>query len=151
LLVQRAGIELLGRQAGDHEPRVGTLAQVFRLADQGGPQRIMPQLVVVVEIFVAQSQAKDSLPQQLLDRMFDQFFIAIISETAGQLPDDARLLLDLPQQQPTGIGGDRPPSKRATTSRRPRPWNSNVCWVHCRLLGTLCLHRLPPCYWHKSC
>ena len=65
-------------------------------------------MIVVVEVFVAQSQAEDPLPQQLLDRVFDQFFIAIIDETPGQSANDARLLLDLPQQQSAGIRGDRP-------------------------------------------
>ena len=38
------------------------------LADQRGQQRIVPQLVVIVQIFVAQRQAEDPLPQQFLDR-----------------------------------------------------------------------------------
>jgi hypothetical protein len=98
---------------------------------------------VVVEIFIAQGQAEDPLPEQLLDGMLDQLFITMVGKTLGQLANDARVLLNFSQQQPPRIGGDRsaikaghhlPPTKALETKR---------------LLGTLCLHRLSPCYWHK--
>ena len=77
--------------------------------------------------------------------MFDQFFIAMIGETPGQSADDARMLLDLPQQQSAGIRGDRPTIE--TSHHFPPPEGLKLK----RLLNTLCLHRLPPCYWHKCC
>ena len=88
-------------------PAAAILARGIALADHDGQERIVPQLVVIIEVFVTQGQSEDPLPQKLLDRVFDPFFVAMIGKTLSQLPDDARVLLDLSQQQTTGIRGDR--------------------------------------------
>ena len=48
------------------------------------------------------------LPQQLLDRVFDQPRIPMIPETLSQSGNETRPLLDLSQQQHPCIGGDLP-------------------------------------------
>jgi hypothetical protein len=83
------------------------LATGIRLLDQHRQQGIVPQLLVVVQIFVAQGQTIDSLGYQLLHRMFDQIRISIIGEAAGKLAQDPDALLDLPQQQTTAVSADR--------------------------------------------
>ena len=82
---------------------IGTL-----LLNQHRQQGIIPQLLVIVQIFISQGQPIDSLGHQLLYRMFDQIGIPIIGEAGGKLVEDPNALLDLPQQQTTAIAGDCP-------------------------------------------
>src|SRR5258708_34145824 len=77
------------------------------LSRQRRQQRIFPQLFVIVQIFISQSQPIDSLGDQLLHWMFDQIGVPIIGEAGRKLPEDPNALLDLPQQQTTTIAGDR--------------------------------------------
>jgi hypothetical protein len=76
------------------------------LGDQHGHEGVMPQLVVVVEIFVAQAQTEDALLDQFGQGVFDEVRVAAICETAGKLFDKTKLGFDLPQQQSARIGGD---------------------------------------------
>ncbi|HEV7222464.1 MAG TPA: hypothetical protein VGN42_07170 [Pirellulales bacterium] len=62
-----------------------------------GQQRIAPQFVVIVDVFIAQAEAVDALRQQFFGREFDQFGIAMISKAGGESTDDARPLFDFPQ------------------------------------------------------
>ena len=43
-----------------------------RLADDGGQQRIVAEVVMVVEVLVAQGQAVDPLGDEVLQRVLDQ-------------------------------------------------------------------------------
>lgn len=67
------------------------------LARQHRQQRILPQLIVVVEIFVAQREAVDSLPDQLAHGVLDQRRLPVIAETGRKLAQDAGALLDRAQ------------------------------------------------------
>ena len=58
----------------------------------------MPQLVVVVQILIAQAEGKDALFEQLLDREVDQVGVAKVVKTLRELPHDAAASLDFPQQ-----------------------------------------------------
>jgi hypothetical protein len=51
-----------------------------KLARQHRHQRIEPQLIMVVEIFIAERDAKDPLPDQRADRMLDQVLTAMIAK-----------------------------------------------------------------------
>jgi len=66
----------------------------------------MPELFVIVEVFIPQSQRHHPLQEKFLDGEFDEFFVPMIGETPGKLPDDAEPVLDFPQEQPARIGGD---------------------------------------------
>ena len=66
---------------------------------------------MIIEVFVAQRQAIDSLLHQLSHAMLDLLWIAMVFETPGELPQNTRLLLDLVQQQPTRLGSDGPAVK----------------------------------------
>ena len=89
-------------------------------ADQGGQERIPPELVVVVEILIPHCQAVDPLGYKLLDGVFDQVWVAVVDKTGGKLSQDAGPLFDLAQEQPTGVRTDCSPVEGPTTSRRPR-------------------------------
>ena len=81
------------------------------LAHQRGQERISPQLVVVVQVFVTQGQREDPLLDQVRHRVLDEIGIAKIIEAAGQFGQHPRPGLDLPQQQAARIGRDRPAIK----------------------------------------
>jgi len=81
------------------------------LAHQHGQQGILTELVVIVEVFVAQAQSIHPLGDQFLDGMLDPLRIAVIGETRRELADDAADPLRLPEQQGPGVGGDRPAVK----------------------------------------
>jgi len=70
----------------------------IRLLHQHRQQWIVPQLLVIVQIFVSQGQTIDSLGHQLLQRVLDQIRIPIISETSGKLVQNPDALLDLPKE-----------------------------------------------------
>jgi len=78
----------------------------IRLARKQGKERIVPQTVVVVDVFVSQRQPVDPLGDQLRDAVLHPVRLPMIGEAGGQLPQDAGLALDLPQQQPSGVGRD---------------------------------------------
>ena len=71
----------------------------------------MPQLVVIVQVLVAQRQPIDTLRHQLLDRVLDPHRIAMVTKTGGKLRDDPGALLHLAQQQTARIAGDYAPVK----------------------------------------
>ncbi len=66
--------------------RCAILAPGFKLARQHRHQRVVPQLVVVVEIFVTERDAKDPLPDQRPDRMLDQILPAMIAKAIRKAP-----------------------------------------------------------------
>ena len=72
------------------------LTRHIAFTDQGGQQWIGPQLVVIVQVFVAQSQGKHALLDQFQRGMLDQLRIAEIVEAAGQVGEQTRLSLYLP-------------------------------------------------------
>lgn len=82
------------------------MAERIFLADQNGEQGIVTQLIVIVEIFVSQTQAEDALLEKLFERVLDAIGIAIIGKAACELRDEAELGFDFPQQQSAGIGSD---------------------------------------------
>ena len=53
------------------------------------------QLVVIVEVFIAQRQAEDALPHQRLDLVLDIARVAPIDEAGGKAADQPEALVDL--------------------------------------------------------
>jgi len=102
------------------------------LARQHRQQRIGPELLMIVEILVAQRQTIDSLPHQSRNTMLDPARIAAVLEAAGELPRDARLLLGPMQQQPARLRGNRSSVKvrhhlAATLSSESEAGFSTLC------------------------
>jgi len=63
-------------------------------------QRIVPEFVTIVEVFVAKRNAHHALGEQLFDRVFDQFQVAMVTKTGGELPDHIERLVDFPPSIP---------------------------------------------------
>jgi hypothetical protein len=117
------------------------LAGQIPLADQGCQKHVLPQLIVIIQILVAQSQSVNALSDQFLNRVLGQDRRPVIHEAGGELAEDARPLLDLPQQQPPSIGGD-PPSVKSSGNFSPREGLKFQ-----RTFVTLCNHRAASLLW----
>jgi hypothetical protein len=104
---------------------------------------ILTQLVVVVEVFIAQHQAEDPLPHHRLDPMLDIARVTPVAEAAGKPTNQPQAAIHLAQQQTTRVRGDVATpglrrgrlSKPATTARRSTTSNSNSFVVHSVCIG----------------
>ena len=67
------------------------------LADHRRQQRVQPEAVVVVEVLVAQRQAKHPLAHQFPDAVLNGIGLAVVDELLGQSRQDAGLGLDFGQ------------------------------------------------------
>ncbi len=76
------------------------------LARKQGKERIVSQAVVVVDVLVSQRQPVDALGDQFGDVVLYPVRVPVIGEAGGQLPQDAGLVRNLPQQQRAGVGCD---------------------------------------------
>jgi hypothetical protein len=54
------------------------LAPSCQLASQHGHDRIVPQIIMVVEVLIPQRDAKYALPDQRCDLVFDQFLAPLV-------------------------------------------------------------------------
>ena len=75
-------------------------------AGQQRQQRIAAQLVVIVEIFVAQRQRVDALGEQFRDLVFDELGIAAVFEAVRQPRQQVEAAVDLAQQHGAAVGAD---------------------------------------------
>ena len=79
-----------------------------QLPRQHRKRRVLAQLVVIVEVFIAQRQAEDALPHQGLDLMLDIARVAPIDEAVGKATHQPEAPVDLSQQQRACVRGDVP-------------------------------------------
>ena len=77
-----------------------------QLPRQHRKRPVLAQLVVIVEVLVAQHQAEDPLPHQRLDPVLDVARIAPVGEALGEPTHQSETAVHLPQQQRTRIRGD---------------------------------------------
>ncbi len=129
----------LARQRLPLIPAGAILTSGIRLPHQHGQQRIVTQIVVIVEVFISQTQSVHALSNQFFDRVLDQFRITMIDEAPHKPGDDPRSRLDLPEQQASGIGSDRPSVK--SSDHLPPPQHSKherLDWQLTRINQTLC-------------
>lgn len=108
------------------------------MSGQHRQQGIVPQLLVVVEVLVAQTHGKDPLLEQLLDRELDQLRVAKVVETGGEAAENVRAGLDFPQEQGPRVGSNR----AAVKAGRDFPTGEGLKIK--RRSVTLCSHK-PPC------
>jgi hypothetical protein len=71
------------------------LALRILLADEHGQERVVPQVIVVVDVFLAKAQAEEALLEQFRQRVLNQVGIPVVRETAGELLDEVKVVLDL--------------------------------------------------------
>jgi hypothetical protein len=83
------------------------LAPRIRLLGQYCQQRVAPQLLVVVQVFVTERQRVDSLRDQPPCRVLHLPRRPMVPKTFRKTLNDPRPLFHLPQQQATPIGADR--------------------------------------------
>ena len=97
--------------AAEFQPVQGALASQrlvqFLLARHRRQQWIVAQAVVIVEVFIAQSQTEDPLCQHLLQTMLGHRRIAPVVEALAEPPDHLHLGVGLSQQHHSGVGADR--------------------------------------------
>src|SRR5512135_1348254 len=65
------------------------------LADDGGQQGVAAEVVVIIEVLVAQCQAVDPLGDQIPDGVLDEVGVAMVGEAGGELVKDGGELLGL--------------------------------------------------------
>ena len=86
--------------------RCRVLAGGIGLADDGGQQGVAAEVVVVVEVLVAQRQGVDPLGDEVLEGVLDEVGVAMVGEAGGELAEDAGEFLGLAEQQGAAVGGD---------------------------------------------
>jgi len=118
LLVAAVGV---GPDGGQLQPVEGALAgqrltpiagalpggaRGIELADDGGQQGITAEVVVVVEVFVAQGQGVDPLGHEVRQRVLDEVGLAVVGEAGGELADNGGEVLGRSEQQRAAVGGE---------------------------------------------
>src|SRR3954453_3397401 len=71
-------------------------------------QRIGSQLLVIINVFVAERQTIDPLGQHLLNRMLNPLRLPSVEKTAGESRQQLQPLFSLSQKQRATIGRDGP-------------------------------------------
>ncbi|MGY4286352.1 hypothetical protein ACVWXO_005572 [Bradyrhizobium sp. LM2.7] len=120
------------------------LAPGFKLARQHRHQRVVPQVVVIIEIFVAKRDAKDPLSDQRRDRMLDQVWAAMIAKAIGKAPHQINHPIGGTQKQRSSI-------RRHQASIKGRL--HSPAFHHSKIksfCATLCRHRGAPWIRQKS-
>src|SRR6201981_3009013 len=100
-----------GNRAGEFEPverrLAGNRRTIFaarrKLARQYRHQRLVGQLVVVVEVFVAERDGKDALADQRSHAVLDEFRYPLVIEAAGEALDETHGSIRRSQQQSAPI------------------------------------------------
>ena len=103
-------VPVLGARAQFHPVQRALARQrliQFFPSRQNAEDRIFPQLLVIVDVFVAQRQTVDPLREHLQNRVLDQLLIPPVQKTFRQSRQQIQALVGLPQQQCTAIGTDR--------------------------------------------
>ena len=89
---------------------------------------------MIIDVFVAEREAKQTLDEEAPQGMLAATGIAVISEAGCQMPGQADVPGDGPQQQGPAIGGHPAAVKAARTFRRPCLGRSIV--IQCVFLGS---------------
>ena len=85
----------------------------IQLPTDGGQKWVSAQLIVIVEILVAQTDSDGALSDQLLHRVFYESRISAVDETSGELLEKLPRIFDFPQKQCAGVRSDGPSIKAA--------------------------------------
>src|SRR5690606_17130166 len=107
----RPGKQLQAVQRALAGKRLAVLALRLELAKQHAKQRILAQLIVIVQILISQRQRKQPLAQQRAHRMLDQLWVASVNKTARQAIDQSNRIVRALEQQRSSLRGDPPAIK----------------------------------------
>jgi hypothetical protein len=109
-----------------------------KLARQHRHRRIVAQIVVVDQVFVAESNRKDPLPDQCRHLVLDQLRYTAVGKTRGKPLDQPNHPVRRTQQQPTCVRSDG-----AAVKPRYHPSPLDTCKTK-QIRVTLRLHRVSP-------
>ena len=115
--------------------RGAVLARGRQLARQGRQHRVVAELVMVVEVFVAEREADNPLHHQRLDRMLGVGGMAVVAEAGRQATSQAKHPVRRSQQQGASVTGDGATIK-GCNDRTP----VSTCKLK-SFQATLCRHR----------
>ncbi len=73
-------------------------------ADGQGEDAVGAELVVVVDVLVAQHEAEQALGDQLLEGVFAAAGIAVVAEAAGEAPGEVDMVIGGAEQESAAIG-----------------------------------------------
>jgi hypothetical protein len=118
--------------------RRAVAASRLQLASKHGQHRVMPQLVVVVQVLVSERDAEHALADQGGHLVLDPLRRPRVPEASREALDQADGPVRGPEQQRAGIRGDRPAVKAGDHGAA-----LNGCKLEQRR-ATLRLHRGPP-------
>ena len=105
------------------------------LSRQRLQHRIVPQMIVIVDVLVAQGNAEDALADERRHRVQQSVRIAAVLEAVRQSLNQADRSVRGPEQQPAGVRGDLAAVERAHNPAALR--GSEIK----RILATVCVHR----------
>jgi hypothetical protein len=109
-----------------------------QLAGQHRHCRVVAQLVVIDQIFIAQRNSEHALPDQRRHFVLDQFRRAAVGKTLGKPLDQPDCPICRPQQQGSRIRGDL-----AAVKPRHHRAPFDACKTE-QIRATLCPHRVSP-------
>ena len=99
-----AQLEPVQRRLARH--RRAILAPGFELAGEDRHHRVMPELVVVDQVLIAQRQSEHALADQRLDLVLDQLLAARVAEAGREAIDETDRPIGRAKQQRAGVRSD---------------------------------------------
>ncbi len=131
-----AQLEPVERRLARH--RRAILAPGFELAGEDRHHRVMAELIVVDQVFIAERQSEHPLADQGLDLVLDQLWAARVAEAGGEAIDEADRPISRAKQHRAGVRSDA----SAVKSRHHR--TSFDGFKSKQIRDTVCLHRGAP-------
>jgi hypothetical protein len=95
------------------------------------------QLVVIVDVLVAERDADDPLPDQGRERVHHLVLLAVIRKAPGDPLDQPDCSISVPQQQRASVGGHGTAIERRHHTAPSEAFKLEL------FRGTFCLHRTP--------
>ena len=117
----------------------------FLPSRQNAEDRILPQLLVIVEIFIAQRQTVDPLRDHLQNGVFDQILIPVVEKTLRHARQQIQAFVGLAQQECSAVGTDRAAVEPGHDLPRTAGFKSEAG------LGTLCHSEGRPLFGSNCC
>jgi len=111
------------------------------IAGEDRHHRVVTELIVVDQVFIAERQSEHPLADQCLDLMLDQLRAAKVAEAGREAIDEA--------DRPVGRAKQHPASVRSDASAVERSLNPTAFdrYKSKQIRDTVCLHRGAPRIW----
>jgi hypothetical protein len=114
------------------------------LSNDGGESRIAAQIIVINQVFIAETDPVNPLPEQVEQRMLDDVLLPMIFEAVGESFGDVEDAIDLSDQLDATVSRDVPAFEVTCNN------SFGIKMVKLdSLFVTRCLHVAPSSKWHK--